>query len=248
VPREYRRNPLSGRAWKFFSVTLAFTALAWGGDEPWRAKPYKEWSEKDLERIFAYSPWSQKAELTRTWQPLRAEELPQLIGGAGRNLPKGLAQSDEGTLGGQVTFNVYWMSSRVMRAASARQNVLTRKLDEAKADESVKQKLNEHQIVIQGADLVPFYRHNEKFYQENSSLETKKSKLKLSPSSVSYERTADGGVIVAVVFHFSKKTAAGEPVIGPDEKGVTFSCKLEGSTMRVNFEPQKMVDKEGPDL
>lgn len=33
-----------------------------------------------------------------------------------------------------------------------------------------------------------------------------------------------------------------------DEKSVAFNCNLEGQTLRVNFEPQKIVDSTGPDL
>jgi hypothetical protein len=76
----------------------------------------------------------------------------------------------------------------------------------------------------------------------------KKTKLKLSPSHVRYERDAQGVLVTAAIFFFPKKTPAGDPTISADEKSVAFNCKLEGSTLQVNFEPQKMVDSSGPDL
>ncbi len=240
-----------GYCWKgalqLLALLLCVTIL-WAGNDPWKSKPYQQWTEKDLENIYAYSPWSHTASLTRTWLPLKAEEMPQIIEGGTRKLPTGMAQSDEGTLGAEVNFNVYWMSARVMRAASARQRILKKQLDEAKADAYVNQPLDEYQIVIQGADLVPFYRHDEKFYQANSHLALKKTKQKISPGHVTYERGSDGVKINAVVFHFAKKTPSGDPTIAAGEKSAEFTCKIEGSTLRVNFEPQKMVDASGPDL
>ncbi len=228
---------------------LTFAALAWAGDEPWKGKPYQQWTEKDLERIFAYSPWSQKAELTRTWLPLRAEDLPPgMISGSGRTLPKGSEKSDEGTLGKDVNFNVYWISSRVMREASARQGILKKQMDEAKAYASVNQPQDEYQIVIQGADMAPFVRKDEKFFQTNSYLLPRKSKQKISPTHVRYERDAKGILVTSALFFFPRKTASGDPTIAADEKNVEFTCQVEGSTLSVNFEPQKMVDQIGPDL
>jgi hypothetical protein len=227
---------------------LAFAALAWASDEPWRGKPYQQWTEKDLERIFAYSPWSRTVELTRTWLPLKAEELPQMIAGGVRKLPKGLEKSDEGTLGAEVNFNVYWMSSRVMREASARKAVLHGEKNESDVEKFLNQPGDEYQIVIQGEDMAPFVRKDEKFYQANAYLQTKKTKQKVSPNHVHYERDETGVLVTAAIFFFPRKTTSGDSVIAADEKGVEFNCKIEGSTFRVNFEPQKMVDQIGPDL
>jgi hypothetical protein len=238
----------SRTALRLFAVTLTFCALAWASDEPWKSKPYQQWIEKDIEHIFAYSPWSQKAELTRTWLPLKAEELPQLISGDVRTLPKGLEQSDEGKLGAEVNFNVYWASSRVMRAASARKAGLHGEKKGVDVEKYANEPQDEYQIVIQGADMAPFVRKDEKFSQANAFLQTKKTKQKISPSHVRYERDAEGVLVTAAVFFFPKKTPSGDRTITLDEKSVEFTCKIEGSTLRVNFAPQKMIDQIGPTL
>ena len=237
-----------GKASKLFVVLLIFGAVAWSGDELWKRKPYQQWTDKDLENIFAYSPWSRTAALTRTWLPLKAEELPQLISGDGRQLPKGLAQSDEGKLGAEVNFNVYWNSSRVMREASARKAVLHGGKSESDAEKFLNQPSDEYQIVVQGEDMAPFVRKDEKFYQANAYIQTKKTKQKISPSHVRYERDEKGALVTAAIFFFPKKTSSGDSVIASDEKNVEFNCKIEGSTFRVNFEPQRMVEQLGLDL
>jgi hypothetical protein len=96
--------------------------------------------------------------------------------------------------------------------------------------------------------MAPFFRHDEKYFQTVASLQLKKSKLKLSPSHVRYERDAQGVLVTAAVFYFPKKTPSGDPVMASDEKNVSFVCKLEGSTLQVSFEPPKMVDAAGADL
>jgi hypothetical protein len=133
-----------------------------------------------------------------------------------------------------------------MRAASARRAVLQGQntVDVAKYAAEAQE---EYQIAVQSEDMSPFARHDENFYQQNSSLEAKKSKKKLAPSHVRFERDASGAVTTAIFF-FPKKTSSGDASIPAEEKNVEFSCKIEGATLRVSFEPQKMVDNQGPDL
>jgi hypothetical protein len=233
---------------KFFLVLLFLASLALASDPPWMGKPYQQWDDKDLQRVFTDSPWARKATITRTWAAPTQKELannPQLSP-AGR----GTASSGSGTdsAGSDLTFDIYWASSRVMRAASARRSILHGGKTDVDVDKYASQPQEEYQVVIQSEDMTPFARHDEKFFQANSFLEPKKSKQKIAPSHVVYERDEKSQLIAAAVFFFPRKAASGEPTIGSDEKGVEFSCKIEGATLRVNFEPQKMVDHEGPAL
>ena len=54
--------------------------------------------------------------------------------------------------------------------------------------------------------------------------------------------------MTSAIFFFPKKTPAGDPTIAADEKSVDCNCKIEGASVRVTFEPQKMVDQNGPAL
>src|SRR5215831_15106063 len=58
----------------FLFVALTLAALAWASDPPWKGKPYDQWTDKDLEKIFTDSPWSRIGTVTRTWVPLSAKE------------------------------------------------------------------------------------------------------------------------------------------------------------------------------
>jgi len=231
-----------------FSVLfLGFAVNVSAVDVPWKGKPYQEWDRQDLERIFTDSPWSRTATVSRSWKPISEKDVHDKIVSGTRKLPSELERANEGTVGGDLNVNVYWASSRVMRAASARKSVLIdgKSVDIAKY---ASEPQDEYQIVVQSADMAPFFRHDETYFQTVSSLQMRKSKLKLSPSHVRYERDAQGVLVTASVFYFPRKTSSGDPVISADEKNISFVCKLEGSTLQVSFEPSKMIDAVGPDL
>jgi hypothetical protein len=227
---------------------LLLATIAWAKDEPWKGKPYEQWDKRDLERIFTDSPWSRVATVTRTWLPISEKDAHDKVMSGTRKLPAELERATEGTVGGDLNINVYWASSRVMRAASARRSELADSKKDVDVAKYASEPQEEYQIVVQSADMAPFFRHDEKYFQTVATLQMKKSKLKLSPSHVRYERDAQGILVTAAVFYFPKKTSSGDPVIVADEKNVTFVCKLEGSTLQVNFEPPKMADATGLDL
>lgn len=254
-------GPMKAAAALIFA-TLVFAALALASDPPWKAKPYNQWTDKDLEKVFTDSPWSRIGTVTRTWTPLASQETapkgpaggaqpssPMPGAGARPGGPGGPAQSGAGgaPTGDELRFNVYWGSSRVMRAASARKSVLHGGKQDVDVAKYASEPQEEYQIVVQSEDMTPFVRHDESFYQSNTFLEVKKTKQKVSPSHVRYERD-DKGLVAAAVFYFPKKSASGEPALPSDEKNVEFNCKIEGSRLRVNFDPQKMVDNQGPAL
>ena len=77
---------------------------------------------------------------------------------------------------------IFWQSSRVMRAATARQAVLHgEKVD---VDKYASEPQGEYQIVVRMQDMTPFRQHDEKFFQANAFLQMKKSKEKISPTHV----------------------------------------------------------------
>lgn len=175
------------------------------------------------------------------------KDLPEKpIEGSIRPLPSDVERANESSIGGELIFHFYWISSRVMRAASARRAALQGKSIAPDINAYVNEPQDEYQILVQSADMTPFQLHDEKFFQQSAFLQIKKSKLKLSPSRVLYQR--DQGRVTSAVFFFPKKAPSGAPAITPEEKNVEFSFKLEGSSVRVGFDPQKMVDQSGSDF
>jgi hypothetical protein len=106
------------------------------------------------------------------------------------------------------------------------------------------QRADELEIVIQSEDTAPYCSKRRDFFQANAYLQSRKSIQRIIPSHVRYERD-EKGFVAAAVFLFPRNTESGAPTISPDEKTVEFTCKIEGSTLRVAFELQKMVDQNG---
>lgn len=243
------------------SIIMALAVLtAWAGSDPWKSKPYKQWNDEDIQRVFTDSPWSRKVTVEGTWKPVAPTEASggtiTAAGNGGGGGSKGMGgtatvlpaehDSNAGTVGPSVPFNVFWMSSETMRAALARRSVLHAGKDEASAEKYVESPVEEYQIAVEGTDMAPFYHNEEKFFEANSALEVKKTKQKISPSHVVYNRN-EKSVITSVIFFFPKKVN-GQDFISPSDKSVEFTCKLGKSTLHATFEPKNMVNQKGVDL
>jgi len=235
----------------FLEVTLV-----WAGDKPWKSKPYQQWDEKELQTILTDSPWVRTTTIQRTWLPVSEKEVapdPQINGGV-RQMPNGSTQAGGGANtpvrageGSWQELNVfiYWQSSRVMRAATAREAVLHG--EKVEVDKYASAPQTEYQIILRMEDMTPFAQHNEEFFQGNAFLQMKKGKSKISPSHVVYERNQKGSIQHAVFF-FPKTGPSGTPAVSGDETDAQFSCKIGDSTVRADFKMREMVDQSGPDL
>jgi hypothetical protein len=145
----------------------------------------------------------------------------------------------------ELNVYVYWQSSRVMRAATARQAVL--RGQNVDPEKYANEPQSEYQIILRMEDMTPFVQHNEEFFQGNAFLQTKKGKSKISPSHVQYERNQRGSIQDAIFF-FPKTAASGEATVSAAETDVQFSCKIGDSTVRADFKLRDMVDQSGPAL
>jgi hypothetical protein len=256
---------------------LTLGTLAWASGDPWKEKPYTQWDDKDIQRVLSSSPWMRSVSVVAAWQtapssydmpgdnPHPASQQPATpsggggggMGGGGKGAPGGGGGGggQPSSMGAdapptipQAEFNVFWMSSRTMRGAMGRREILHSGKDAAEVDTFVNKPMDEYEIVVQGRDMNPFVNNDEKFFQSNAFLEIKKSKEKVSPSHVTFERGANGKTVTGAFFFFPKKSASGENVIAPDEKSVQFTVSLGKSILKADFDPRKMDDQKGPDL
>lgn len=245
------QRKILSRHFALLLTLLLGAALLWAGDKPWKAKTYQQWDEKDLQAILSDSPWVRVAPIQRTWLPVAEKDVgvdPAINGGV-RKMPAP-GSSDNTVRAGEeslreLNVQVFWQSSRVMRAATAREAVMHGQ--QVDVDQYVAQPQTEYQLVLRMADMTPFTQHDEKFFQDNAFLQMKKSKDKISPTHVVFEKNSQGSVQDAVFF-FPKTTSSGAPTISSDEKEVQFSCKIADQTVRMGFKPQEMVDSQGPAL
>ena len=230
--RAFRRNP--GRYRATLAAFLIFASIVWAADTPWKSKPYQKWDDNDIHKVLFDSPW--------------AHVVPAGPHSSGIS---GLSTAGVGSQRGEypvVQYFVDWVSSKTMRAALAQRDVLHSGKAPADAEQYASEVQPNYVILIQGGDMAPFMRADEKSFQPNAFLQLKKSGQKVSPERVEYQRSSDGKSVVGALFFFPKKLPSGDPLIQPDEKSIEFTCKLGEPTLKTGFELQKMVNQSGPDL
>ena len=247
----FKSKTLSKPLGLLLGVLLGGTLL-WAADKPWKAKPYQQWNEKELEAILTDSPWVRVTPIQRSWRPGSVRDIaPQerssggVKGQTSAGSPATTAPVGAGEDTQEMNVQIYWQSSRVMRAATARQAILHgEKVD---VDKYASEPQSEYQIVLRMEDMTPFQQHDEKFFQDNAFLQMKKSKDKISPTHVVYEKNSKG-LVADAIFFFAKTNSSGAPTVSADETDVQFSCKIADTTVRVGFKLRDMVDQSGPAL
>lgn len=255
-------------------MAILLVAANLSAGDPWKDKSYKQWDEKDIRKVLTDSPWAKELRVAATWRGAREQGLgpdvrPSGTGGGGYGesgaggTPMGArpasgrpAEAEQGGGGPpQTVFIVRWVSSRTIRQAMARAAML-RGAQEADAEKFLAQELSDYVLTVVGSDMSPFAGIQENGLQEKSYLFIRKTKSKLAPTRVEIQRPqaspdqpppAGNTGASLVVFHFAKKTAAGEPVLPTDEKVVEFVCEAGNVHLKTNFELQKMVGSQGPD-
>jgi len=231
---------------------LLGTTMLWAGDKPWKAKPYQQWNEKELQAVLTDSPWVRVTPIQRSWRPgpetgIKPQERSSggVRGQTPATSPATTPPVGSGEDMQEMNVQIYWQSSRVMRAATARQAALHGQ--KVEVDKYASEPQGEYQIVLRMQDMTPFRQHDEKFFQDNAFLQMKKGKDKISPTHVVYEKNSMG-LVEDAIFFFPKTTSSGAQTVSADETEVQFSCKIADSTVRVGFRPRDMVDQSGPAL
>src|ERR1700732_3783677 len=53
------------------STLVVLAAVVFAGNDPWKAKPYQQWDEKDVRKILGDSPWSKVIQVDATWKDMK---------------------------------------------------------------------------------------------------------------------------------------------------------------------------------
>jgi hypothetical protein len=243
------------------TAVLALAAIVWAGGDPWKTKPFDQWTEKDVQDVLQNSPWSKaNIQAQGAWHPDGTTQMSGSVGIAGSgsdtsNRSEGAtpdqlggAEKNASAAAAQAVYTIFWWSSRTIRAASSRRAVLKGTMTQADADKAVATPPDDYMILVQGTNMVIFQQRGEQAFQNAAYIQLKKNKEKLSPSKVVFLKGPDGSTVTSAIFYFSKKGSNGEPTISADEKGIDFYLQIGGSKILTNFDPKKMVDNQGEDL
>jgi hypothetical protein len=256
-------NQIKGNAFrKLISGFVAFVFLAGltlAAGDPWKSKPFAQWDEKDVKKILTDSPWSKVVQVPAAWSTggeSQGVPDPNLSNATQEHSPDGgvmgrgqsAAAPPAAPTVPQATFVVRWISSRVVREAVLRSAVLGGRMKEEDAKKQAAQSVEVYQVLIVGQDMKPFQGADEKALIEKTYLLAKKTKQRVPAAGVEYQRGPDGKTVQAIAFAFPRKSAAGEPTLAPDEKGVEFNCTVGGANIRASFDLPKMENGQGRDL
>jgi hypothetical protein len=244
-----------------FTAVLAVVAIAWAGGDPWKTKPFDQWTDKDVQDILTTSPWAKPNLAPQgAWRPAGTTQATGSTGVAGGSsdmshtsasaapsTAAGLEKNDAAAAS-QATYSIFWWSSRTIRAASMRRAVLKGTMSQADAEKTVANTPDDYMVLVQGTNMSIFQHRGEQAFESVAYLQLKKNKEKISPSKVGFLKGPDGTTVTGAVFYFPKKSTSGEPTIGPDEKEIDFYLQMADAKLLTYFDPRKMVDSKGEDL
>jgi hypothetical protein len=259
------------------SAVLIVAALVFAGGDPWKAKPYQQWDDKDVKKILEDSPWAKIVQVDINWKAGKISSSTDMGGpvpanqqqaSAGANQPMGgggksmggsqpatpatnspvAGSGDAGNSSGQAAFLVRWVSSRTIEKAVYRKAELAGQMKPEDVEKELAKQVDVYELVVFGPDMTPFQSADEDTLKTSAFLVEKKTKQKISPYKVEVTRSQDGTKVQAVAFAFLKKAANGEVTIPEDEKGVDFNCFVGGAKIRASFDISKMQDTTGRDL
>jgi len=242
-------------------VALLLAAIVWAGGDPWKSKPYQQWDAKDIRKVLDASPWVRSVQVDAPWRNgdvaagdadsggTAAQPAPARMGQAPRTGPGGGgADAGAGPQTALATFVVRWASSRTIREAVLRNDILTAHIKEDAAEQELAHLSETYEIVVAGADMKPFQSVDEKILEHGAFLMDRKTKQKIAPSSVKIQNSEDGTKILSVLFIFRKQSDSGMSTIGADVKTVDFLSVVTNVKIEASFDITKMTDTLGRDL
>jgi len=223
----------------FIVLAIAGTALA---TDVWRAKDYKQWDAKDVDKILNDSPWVKTDEIGKYWTTPAAPGGPASEGGP---------PPPTGAVGSTSVFTVRWTSAVTVHRAVARNAELHNQGNTDDAEKYANTASDTYDVAVIG-DLTPFGALDttdliDKLRQ-GAALDDKDAGKSFTAAKVDLGRGPDGHTLVAVTFHFAKTNSDGTPIFPANTKGADFVCKSGKLEIKAHFDFTKMIGQNGLDL
>lgn len=215
----------------FLPPTLLFAATALAADF-WTAKPYGEWTDKDVQKMMSDSPWARPVRVQLTTQDAGGGE------GAGNEEGGG---PDEGAA--KQTLHAIW-NGKTMRMAQVRQRVLKGDTADEVRDKAFIESApaDSYVIVLQALGFRPLTKVSEADLQAATKLTVgKKDGRAIAPSKVVKPEEAKGFV---AVFTFPK---GDKPIVASDGQ-VSFETKVGKYPVAAKFSLADMMSGSDLDL
>jgi hypothetical protein len=232
------------------AIALLFAIDLWAGD-PWKQKSYKLWNENDVRKILNESPWAKRIVVeggrAKHAGMESSEDDGPSEGDASEESGEGGGRGEDNERG-RITFVIRWASSRTMRQAWVRGEVLQKRISETETDKFLPPPSDDAQLLIVGRDMSLFEKLDEATLLAKSFLLRTKSKERISPIAVHIERLPDRKGIKGILFQFPKTPLVSQSTLSIDDSDLKFVSHAGETKIKTSFDLQKMVDNEGIDL
>ena len=220
-------------------IILLGAGLLWAA-EPWKEKPYTEWTQKDVEKIAQDSPWAHVVTVLGAGAPGESAIARSEVSGTAP-----LSDASSGPQGG-VKYLVQWASALTLRQARVRSAQLAGRENAEESAAILAVTPPYYILAVAGPNLSAFDAMKEEGTKAATYLELKQSKKRISPDAVQFFR--QGEWLTQVIIFFPREAEA-TPLIGPTESKVEFHCRVGKSELEAGFDLRKMVTQDGkPDL
>jgi hypothetical protein len=237
---------------KTIIALLAFGVCLWAADF-WQAKPYTDWTDKDVQKMLTNSPWARSVSIPMSGPATGgvigsaagnsgADPVSQPIsegggGRGGRGGGNGAGPAATPGIGGDASVAVVyrWQNAKPVKEALVKLKYGAEAATSAEAKALLEREEASYVIVVAGA-LRPLLRGDaesiRKAAAEQSSLSAK-GKSTLKPSDVQVGATNKG---VEMYFYFPRSTP-----FAVEDKEAEFATKLGGVDLKTKFRFKDMV-------
>lgn len=225
--------------------------------DPWNAKPPKDWTQKDVEKITTKSPWAQRTDMSissvyerklvyRDGDSTRPDDVIPVTNRYGEVVGYKPAAPQAESSSIHIPCLIQWGSARIMRQADIRASVLEGLMAEEDAEQiSVIPYDENYEIRVQAPGLLLMaLGENAREWREAAHLKLKSTKEEIQPADL---RVRGQGDSVELTYVFPRERD-GRPLIGPGEEKVEFFLVSKNDKAKVTFDLRKMIRDGAPDL
>lgn len=238
------------RRFAFSLAVVTVAALCVFAADPWKSKPFDQWTAAEVRKILNDSPWAKPAHVPN--YPYLNGDKPE----AGVRLEVGKVPTDSlapaedaGTLARKPDTNVVvrWNSSQTVRHALYRDAIL-RGVPQAEAAERFLNSAPDsiEFAMIGSASLLPPSEPNS--LVPETYLQLMPSGRKVPALAASVAEPIDSHGTHGYTFEFPRKTSDGSATISHETARVVFVCRMGVRVFRAEFKTSEMIARDGADV
>ena len=218
------------------AIGILFSVLFLWAGEPWKEKPYSEWTAKEVQRLFEDSPWARPVATA-----YESSEIVAVVSGQSPETGTPVARTEKV----KSFVIVQWASAQTIREGIVRARQLQGTYSQQGTAEFLSQSPPDHVVVVFGPDVKKFEGISEDTLRQSAYLKIKESNQKIPAASARVVRS--GPDLSAAEFHFPREVDR-KPAIRPNDKKAIFSCPFGRNSISATFDLRKMVRDGKPDL